>query len=124
MGTKLCPIGKSERYSLFKVGHVLCVNHGMGKPSLSILLHEITKLLERANASDVTYIRLGTCGGLSVEPGTVVITDRVFDGSLEPCFRNYVLGKEVRVFSMTLLLTCAHFRSNGQPTWMPSCSRI
>jgi hypothetical protein len=34
-----------------------------------ILLHEMTKLLYYANATDVRYIRMGTCGGLKLPPG-------------------------------------------------------
>lgn len=75
VGTELAPIGKTERYSLFKVGPVIAVNHGMGmspwithhtccfvfefffffwspgQPSLSILLHELAKLLMYAGAT-------------------------------------------------------------------------
>ena len=34
------PIGKTERFSLFKVNEVIIVNPGMGMPSMSILLNE------------------------------------------------------------------------------------
>ena len=36
----------------------------MGEPSISIMLHELIKLLYHAKAEDVTLIRMGTCGGL------------------------------------------------------------
>jgi uridine phosphorylase len=49
----------------------------MGMPSLSILLHEITKLMHYAGATDYCFIRIGTSGGLGVPPGTVVITTEV-----------------------------------------------
>lgn len=48
----------------------------MGIPSISILLHEVTKLLHHAKTRDFCYLRVGTCGGLGVEPGTVVISDK------------------------------------------------
>ncbi len=38
--------------------------HGMGVPSISILLHELAKMLNHAGATDVRFIRLGTSGGL------------------------------------------------------------
>jgi len=41
----------------------------MGAPSLSILLHELAKLLHHAKAKDVIFMRMGTCGGLGLEPG-------------------------------------------------------
>ncbi|WAR04266.1 UPP2-like protein [Mya arenaria] len=48
----------SDRYVLYKVGPVL---------SVSMLYH--------ADCKDVKFFRLGTSGGLGLEPGTVVITD-------------------------------------------------
>jgi len=91
---KAQPIEKTERFSLYKVGPVISVNHGMGMPSLSILLHEITKLLEYAGCTNVSFIRIGTSGGLGVEPGTVVITDEALNEKLEPKHVKTVLGKK------------------------------
>ena len=51
------------------MGPVISVNHGMGMPSMSILLHEITKLLYHAKATNVVFIRIGTCGGIGCPPG-------------------------------------------------------
>lgn len=95
-GMQLAPIGKTERYSLFKVGPIICVNHGMGCPSLSILMHEITKLLRHAQAENVIYIRIGTSGGLGVSPGTVVLTTEALNGLLEPYLEMAILGRRVR----------------------------
>ena len=39
----------------------------MGVPSVSILLHEILKLLHYAEAVDPIIIRMGTCGGLGMQ---------------------------------------------------------
>jgi uridine phosphorylase len=61
-------------YSCFIVGPVLVASHGMGGPSITSLLHEIGKLLKYSKSS-ATWIRLGTCGGIGLEPGTIVITD-------------------------------------------------
>ena len=44
-GLEPVPLGKTDRFSLFKVGPILMSSHGMGQPTLSICLHEITKLL-------------------------------------------------------------------------------
>jgi uridine phosphorylase len=63
-GLQLAPIGKTERYSLFKAGPVVSVSHGMGGPSISILLHELFKLMKYAGAKDYCFIRVGTCGGV------------------------------------------------------------
>lgn len=69
---------------MFKAGPVLCVNHGMGAPSVSILLHELFKLLHYAGCLQVTFIRMGTCGGLGVPPGTIVVSKEVINEFGEP----------------------------------------
>lgn len=68
----------------------------MGMPSMSILLHEITKLLFHAKAKNVTFIRIGTSGGLGVAPGTVVATTEGLNGKLEPFYEQIVLGRTVQ----------------------------
>ena len=65
--------GIHKRYVVFIVGPVLVCSHGMGNPSISILLNEIAKLLTYAKA-EALWIRMGTCGGVGLEPGTVVIS--------------------------------------------------
>jgi uridine phosphorylase len=92
-GYALAPIGSTSRYTLFKVGPVLVANHGMGMPSVSILLHEVTKLLEYAGADDVVYIRMGTSGGIGVEPGTVVLTSEGVNNKMESMHEVAVLGR-------------------------------
>jgi len=86
----------TDRYAMYKVGPILIVSHGMGVPSISILLHEMAKLLNHAGCVDVHFIRVGTCGGLGLEPGSVAITTE----SLDCCFNNYlqlnILGKTVQ----------------------------
>ena len=96
VGCDLVPIGKNERYSLYKIGPIIAVNHGMGQPSMVILLHEITKLMFYAHAQDFVFIRVGTSGGIGLAPGTVVITDTAYNAILKPYHQACVLGKEVR----------------------------
>ncbi|XP_033732978.1 uridine phosphorylase 2-like [Pecten maximus] len=94
-GQTLCNVaGGSDRYVLYKVGPVISVSHGMGIPSLSILIHEILKLLNHAGCSpsDVTFFRIGTSGGLGLEPGTVVISEAAVDGILRPYMEVATLG--------------------------------
>lgn len=43
---------------------MLYFQHGMGIPSLSIVFHEVLKLLYHAGSTDVKFFRLGTSGGL------------------------------------------------------------
>ena len=48
-----------------------------------------------AGARDFTFIRIGTSGGIGVEPGTVVITQEAVDGRLRPQYDTIILGKVV-----------------------------
>lgn len=73
----------------------------MGVPSLTIMLHEIIKLLKYSGADDPIIIRLGTSGGLGksfalvfsascwlftdagVPAGTIVITNKAYNSFCE-----------------------------------------
>lgn len=79
-----------------QVGPVISVNHGMGMPSMSILLHELAKLLHYAKATDVVFIRMGTSGGLGLAPGTVVIAESAMNGMIEPFYELPILGERKR----------------------------
>lgn len=86
-GLKLDDISQfSYRYSMFKVGPILAVSHGMGQPSIGILLHEMIKLMYHAKCVDPVFIRIGTCGGIGLEGGTVVVTDDPVDGLLRSAY--------------------------------------
>ena len=76
---------------MYKVGPVLSVSHGMGVPSLSILLHELIKLMWHAGVEDPIFFRIGTCGGVGLSGGTVVITQQAVDGRLLPVHENVIL---------------------------------
>jgi len=88
---------KGGRYSLYKVGPVICVNHNIGASTLSVVLHELFKLLDHANVprEEVHVIRLGTSGGLGVEPGTVVISNTCVDAVKRSHFHSAECGKIV-----------------------------
>lgn len=95
-GLKLDDISQfSYRYSMYKVGPVLAVSHGMGQPSIGILLHEMIKLMYHAKCKDPIFVRIGTCGGIGVEGGTVVVTDESVDGLLRNSHEEIILGKTV-----------------------------
>ncbi|XP_055994185.1 uridine phosphorylase 1 [Sorex fumeus] len=85
----------TDRYSMFKAGPVLSVSHGMGIPSIAIMLHELIKLLYHARCSGVTIIRIGTSGGIGLDPGSVVITQQAVDACFKPEFEQIVLGKRI-----------------------------
>lgn len=86
---------ETDRYVMYKVGPVLSVSHGMGIPSIAIMLHELIKMLYHARCSNVTIIRIGTSGGIGLEPGSVVITRQAVDAYFKPEFEQIVLGKRV-----------------------------
>jgi len=86
------PIGKTERFELFKVGPVVICSHGMGMPSMQIGLDELTKMLHYAGATDYKYFRIGTSGGVGVQGGDVVIADEAVNDSLETWHEKTELG--------------------------------
>ncbi|TDH11887.1 hypothetical protein EPR50_G00065390, partial [Perca flavescens] len=85
----------TDRYAMYKVGSVLSVSHGMGISSIAIMLHELIKLLHHAHCTDVTIIRIGTSGGIGLQPGTVVVTKQSMDATFLPKFEQVILGKTV-----------------------------
>lgn len=92
-GTTLLDISKvGHRFSMFKVGPVISVSHGMGTPSVGILLHELIKLMYHAQVSDPIFFRIGTCGGIGFPPGTVVITELALNSSLRNAYELPVFG--------------------------------
>ncbi|XP_048417823.1 uridine phosphorylase 1 isoform X1 [Stegostoma tigrinum] len=103
----------TDRYSMYKVGPVLAVSHGMGIPSISIMLHELIKLLYHAKCTDVIAFRIGTSGGIGLHPGTVVISKVSVDACFQPHFEQNVMGT-IKLYSTELneglvqeLLTCS-----------------
>lgn len=96
-GTELMDISKhAHRYSLYKIGPVLSVSHGMGTPSISILLHEMIKLMYYASCKNPIFFRIGTSGGVGLPGGSVVISESAVDGMCNHYYELPVLGKLVR----------------------------
>lgn len=91
------PIGKTERFEMYKVGDTISISHQMGQPPHSINLHEITKLLHYAGVTEFQYYRLGTSGGLGVEGGAVVVSNRGHNPTGEATYKIHVLGKEIEL---------------------------
>ena len=61
----------------------------MGIPSVGILLHEVIKLMYHARVKDPVFFRLGTCGGIGLDGGQLVITDEAVDGMMRPYTLNW-----------------------------------
>lgn len=65
-------------------------------PSISIMMHEVLKLLYHSRCKNaITFLRLGTCGGLGLKPGSVVISDSAVDGLFRAKYDVIVLGRVV-----------------------------
>lgn len=96
VGSELTDLGaKAHRFAFYKVGPVISVSHGMGFGSLSILLHEMIKLVRYAECEDPIFIRIGTSGGIGIKPGTVVVSDGALNGMLQNVHEFIILGQRV-----------------------------
>ena len=100
------PFGQSPKkvrqYRNF-LNQLALFQHGMGGPSLSIMIIEIIKLLHYANAKNVTFFRLGTSGGLGVPPGTVLISSGAVNGEMQEYHIQYIMGKKVGIYACLLI---------------------
>lgn len=93
-GSIMPVIEKTDRYTVYKVGQVIFMSHGIGMPSMGIILQEITKVLHYAECESVQYMRVGTSGGVGVEPGTVVISTGTLNDELQAdTHAQNILGK-------------------------------
>ncbi|CAH0714898.1 unnamed protein product, partial [Brenthis ino] len=90
----------SHRYAMYKIGPVLSVHHGIGIPSMTVVLQEVIKLLSYAKAKDPIIFRIGTSGGLNIPPGTVVISSWALNGTLEKSYDIPVLGEIRKIPSL------------------------
>lgn len=89
-------VSKTERFTALRVGPVMCISHGMGFGSISVCLHEVAKLLAYAGVmASVTLIRVGTCGGIGVAPGTVVVSTSAVNGMLKEVEELEIVGRKV-----------------------------
>lgn len=68
------------------LNNFIIVQHGMGMPSIGILIHELIKLVNHAGVKDPIFVRIGTCGGFSKKAGTCVVSDKVVNDFLEPIY--------------------------------------
>lgn len=87
------------RFVLYCVDHILLFNHGMGSGSCSIAFHEIFKLLHysKVDRDNIRFIRIGTCGGVGVEPGTICFTRNAMTETLDTMFPFVECGQIYRV---------------------------
>ncbi|XP_023937523.2 uridine phosphorylase 1 [Bicyclus anynana] len=91
---------RSHRYAMYKVGPILSASHGIGIPSMTVLLQEVIKLLSYAKAKDPIIFRIGTSGGLNILPGSVVISSFGLNGTLKKSYDIPVMGKIMEIPSI------------------------
>ena len=83
-------VPKEDRFVTRYCHGVLFVSHGMGMASASIALQELMRLVFLLKGGDegaleqVRWVRVGTCGGIGLAPGTVVLTSEAVMVDLRP----------------------------------------
>ena len=88
-GTSVC-LPKEDRFTVCLSGGVLFASHGMGTPSASIAVQELMRLMYFAKGGDlrelekIFWVRVGTSGGVGLEPGSVVVTTEALMSDLKP----------------------------------------
>lgn len=53
---------------------------------MTTLLQEVIKLVYYAKAKDPIFFRIGTCGGLNIPAGSVVVSSFGLNGNLEKTY--------------------------------------
>jgi uridine phosphorylase len=67
----------------------------MGTVSIMNLLDDITKLMKACGNNNLEYLRVGTSGGINIDPGSVIITDNAYKPDLTTGYKMTILGKDV-----------------------------
>ena len=52
--------------------------------ALSFVVYNVLVPQKTATCIHLTYYRIGTCGGIGLPPGTVVVTEEAVDGRVRP----------------------------------------
>ena len=65
-------------------------------PSIGILLHELIKLMYHAKAKNPIFFRIGTCGGIGIDGGNLIVTTQAVDGELRPFYELVSLSSLTR----------------------------
>ncbi len=86
---------KTQTFVAYRVDDILCVSHGMGNTSITTLLHNLTKVLYFSGNTSIEYIRVGTSGGIDIEPGSVVLTQTAYMPNLVAGYKVSVIGKDI-----------------------------
>ena len=88
--SKIYALPKEERFVTRYCDGVLFASHGMGMPSASICVQELMRMVYFLKDGDleeidkVFWTRVGTSGGVGLEPGTVVVTTDGLMADMKP----------------------------------------
>jgi uridine phosphorylase len=89
-GAAILALAKEDRFVTRYCDGVLFASHGMGSPSAAIAVQELMRMLfflkdgDLDAMSEVFWTRVGTSGGIQVDPGTVVVTSEGVMADLKP----------------------------------------
>lgn len=89
-GAAIVALAKEDRFVTRYCDGVLFASHGMGSPSAAIAVQELMRMVfflkggDHEAMSEVFWTRVGTSGGIDVDPGTVVITSEGVMADLKP----------------------------------------
>jgi uridine phosphorylase len=89
-GAQVIAFPKEDRFVTRYCEGVLFASHGMGMPSASIALQELMRMVyflkrgDHDSLNDVFWARVGTSGGVGLDPGTVVVTTEGLMADLRP----------------------------------------
>jgi|GEM_PF-1295082 len=109
---------KNSYFEGYRVGNILSISHGMGALSVICLLHDLTRLMQICGNTDLQYIRIGTSGGVNIDPGSVVITNTAYQPDLTIGSNMILSGKEA-VVSTQMNTSLSKDIIRAQPETLP-----
>lgn len=124
-GAEVIALPQEDRFVTRYCDTVLFASHGMGIPSASIALHELMRLLyyltagDLARLDDVFWARVGTCGGVGLEPGTVVVSTEAVMADLTPLHLHAGTAGEVGFVGRFSSDVARSIASLGAPAGIP-----
>ena len=89
-GAEILDFPKEERFVTRYTAEILFASHGMGMPSASIALQELMRMLYFLKKGDpeamdkVSWVRVGTSGGVGLPGGSVVVSTEGLMSDLKP----------------------------------------
>lgn len=105
-------------YACYRVGNILSMSHGMGCASITKLLHDISRVMYFAGNHDIEYIRIGTSGGIGIDPGVVIMTDETYMPDLTKGYKTSALDQD-KIYPTTMNASLNARMLAAQPADLP-----